>query len=132
GKIYVLDMGDPVKISDLARQVIRLAGFEPDREIKIEYTGLRPGEKLYEELFHETESMVSTNHTSLKLAAPRITDLELLSQSLNHLTKLIDERNRDEVIQQLRRLVPEYNGHQGEPESGQEADQKQEVNSASS
>ncbi len=129
GKIYVLDMGDPVKIVDLARQVIRLGGFEPDKDIKIEYTGLRPGEKLYEELFHATEPMVPTIHNSLKLAAPRITDLELLSQSLDHLVKLIDDRNREEVIQQLRRLVPEYNGHQGTAEQTQEVEQKQEINS---
>ncbi len=132
GKIYVLDMGAPVKIADLARQVIRLGGFEPDKDIKIEYTGLRPGEKLYEELFHETEPMVPTNHTSLKLAAPRITDLELLSKSLDRLSLSIEERNRDEVIQQLRRLVPEYNGHQGKSELIQEVDQQHELNSLSS
>ncbi len=112
GKIYVLDMGDPVKISDLARQVIRLAGFEPDREIKIEYTGLRPGEKLYEELFHENEPMVSTNHSSLKLAAPRIVNMELLIQNLDNMASLVQERNRDGVIKLLRLLVPEYNGQQ--------------------
>ncbi|WP_020590359.1 polysaccharide biosynthesis protein [Kiloniella laminariae] len=112
GKIYVLDMGEPVKIADLAKQVIRLGGFEPERDIKIEYTGLRPGEKLYEELFHESEPLLATNHNSLKLASPRTADLEFMIQNLDHLSQLIQQRNRPEVIAQLRRLVPEYNGQQ--------------------
>ncbi|MCZ4281113.1 nucleoside-diphosphate sugar epimerase/dehydratase [Kiloniella laminariae] len=112
GKIYVLDMGDPVKIVDLAKQVIRLGGFEPDQEVMIEYTGLRPGEKLYEELFHESEPLLPTNHNSLKLASPRTADLEFMIQSLDHLSQLIQKRDRPGVIAQLRRLVPEYNGQQ--------------------
>ncbi|WP_417452245.1 polysaccharide biosynthesis protein [Kiloniella sp.] len=110
GKIYVLDMGDPVKIADLAKQVIRLGGFEPEKDIKIQYTGLRPGEKLYEELFHETEPLLPTTHGSLKLATPRITDRDILNRDLDHLSTLIDQRDRERVIEQLCHLVPEYNG----------------------
>ncbi|WP_120498176.1 nucleoside-diphosphate sugar epimerase/dehydratase [Kiloniella sp. EL199] len=110
GKIYVLDMGEPVKITDLAKQVIRLGGFEPDKDIKIEFTGLRPGEKLYEELFHETEPLIPTTHNSLKLAKPRIVNQELLTHSLEKMTQLIHDKKRDEIIRLLSQLVPEYDG----------------------
>ena len=80
GKIFVLDMGDPVKILDLARQVIRLAGHKPDEDIGIEITGLRPGEKLAETLLHEAEELVPTETDSLMLAAPRTGDLTALSK----------------------------------------------------
>ena len=79
GKIFVLDMGQPVRILDLARQVIRLAGHIPDEEIKIEITGLRPGEKLTEKLLHAAEELVSTNIDGLMLAAPRTADLTILA-----------------------------------------------------
>jgi FlaA1/EpsC-like NDP-sugar epimerase len=68
GEIFVLDMGMPVKISFLAEQMIRLSGLVPDEDIKIKIVGLRPGEKLYEELFYEFENEVSTNHEKIRLA----------------------------------------------------------------
>ncbi|WP_246116771.1 polysaccharide biosynthesis protein [Denitrobaculum tricleocarpae] len=108
GKIYVLDMGKPIKIEDLARQMIRLGGLRPEKDIKIVYTGLRPGEKLYEELFHELEPLVETSHPSLHLASPRTTNLELLSRSLDDLNTSAAARDHATVAQQLQRLVPEY------------------------
>lgn len=108
GKIYVLDMGDPIKIDDLARQMIRLGGLRPEKDVKIVYTGLRPGEKLYEELFHEHEPLIETSHPSLHLASPRTTNLELLSRSLDDLAAAATARDRDIVSQHLQRLVPEY------------------------
>ena len=71
GKIYVLDMGEPVKIINLARQIILLAGLQPDIDIKIEITGPRPGEKLFEEILHASEELVPTTHPGILLAAPR-------------------------------------------------------------
>lgn len=108
GKIYVLDMGKPVKIVELAQQMIRLAGLRPEKDIAITYTGLRPGEKLHEELFHEREALVETSHPGLKLAAPRTVNLELLSRSIDELSELAITRQRDEMLALLSRLVPEY------------------------
>jgi O-antigen biosynthesis protein WbqV len=108
GKIYVLDMGEPVKIMDLARQIIRLAGLRPDKDIEIEITGLRPGEKLREELFHEAEPLVETTHPGLRLAAPRTANLELLGRGLDELAVLCAGARGEGVMRLLHHLVPEY------------------------
>ena len=108
GKIFVLEMGDPVKIADLARQMIRLAGLRPDEDIKIAFTGLRPGEKLYEELFHDDEALMPTPVAGLRLAAPRVTDLSELAAALDQLEALARQRAGSEALALLSRLVPEY------------------------
>jgi len=110
GSIYVLDMGDPVKITDLARQMIRLAGLRPDKEIEIRITGLRPGEKLHEELFHGSEVLMATEHPGLKLATPRTADAELLARSLDELTVLLQQGDRGKAVRLLQQLVPEFRG----------------------
>lgn len=68
GEIFVFDMGQPVKIADLARKMIKLSGLEPDDDIKIEYSGLRPGEKLYEELLNNAENTLQTYHEKILIA----------------------------------------------------------------
>jgi O-antigen biosynthesis protein WbqV len=108
GKIYVLDMGEPVKIVDLARQMIRLAGLRPDKDVEIVFTGARPGEKLVEELFHGGEPMAPTGHPGLLLATPRALNLELLSRGLAELAELALTRKREQTLALLSRLVPEY------------------------
>jgi len=108
GKIFVLDMGEPVKIVDLARQMIRLAGLVPDRDIAIEFTGLRPGEKLHEELFHDAEAAVPTANPALRLAAPRTADYAVLARSIDELEEQARAANEARVIDLLRLLVPEY------------------------
>jgi len=110
GSIYVLDMGEPVKIVDLARQMIRLSGLRPDREVEIRFTGLRPGEKLHEELFHGGEALMPTSHPGLRLAAPRTADAELLSRSFDELAALVDQGDSDKALRLLRQLVPEFRG----------------------
>ncbi|MGC2415713.1 MAG: nucleoside-diphosphate sugar epimerase/dehydratase, partial [Stellaceae bacterium] len=85
GKIFVLEMGEPVRIVDLARQMIRLAGLTPERDIKISYIGLRPGEKLHEALFHAAETPVPTRNPALRLAAPRTADYAVLARSIDEL-----------------------------------------------
>src|SRR5262249_53954500 len=108
GKIFVLDMGEPVKIVDLARQMIRLAGLRPDRDIHIEFTGLRSGEKLQEELFHDAESPMRTNNPSLRLAAPRTADFAVLARSIDELEERARAGNQARVLYLLHRLIPEY------------------------
>ncbi len=107
GEIYVLDMGEPVKITYLAEQLIRLAGHEPGRDIQIVYTGLRPGEKLYEELFHELEPYDKTTHEKIFLAHPRQADWDELRAELRN-TELAVRRYDTKSLQRiLLRLVPE-------------------------
>lgn len=108
GKIFVLDMGEPVKIVDLARQMIRLAGKRPDRDIAIVFTGLRPGEKLHEALFHPAEAPISTANPALRLAAPRTADYAVLARSIEELEEQARAGNRARVIDLLHRFVPEY------------------------
>jgi FlaA1/EpsC-like NDP-sugar epimerase len=108
GKIYVLDMGEPVKIVDLAGQMIRLAGLRPDRDIRIEFVGLRPGEKLREELFHAAEAVTPTGNPAIRLAAPRTADYPMLARSIDELEEHARARREERVLQLLERLVPEY------------------------
>jgi len=108
GKIFVLDMGEPVKIVDLARQMIRLAGLRPDKDIAIEFTGLRPGEKLHEELFHAAEAAVPTRNPALRLAAPRTADYAVIARSIDELEDQARIGNETRVLDLLHRLVPEY------------------------
>jgi O-antigen biosynthesis protein WbqV len=108
GKIYVLDMGTPIRIIDLARQMIRLAGLRPNKDVEIVITNPRPGEKLHEELFHESEPLVPTGHPGLQLASPRTTNLELLRRSLDELGAQAKQDRKTDVLTLLHRLVPEY------------------------
>ncbi|MFQ5775092.1 MAG: UDP-N-acetylglucosamine 4,6-dehydratase family protein, partial [Kiloniellaceae bacterium] len=108
GKIYVLEMGEPVKIMDLARHMIRLSGLRPDKDVKIVVTGPRPGEKLHEELFHEAEPLLPARHPGLRLASPRTVNQELLGRSLDELAALAAKGRSAEALAMIRRLVPEY------------------------
>lgn len=109
GEIFVLDMGDPIPIRYLAEQMIRLSGREPGREIAIEYTGLRPGEKLYEELFYASEDLVPTRHPKIRVA--RGDHGELLARLRQHLPELLaaaEGGENDATLGILRALLPEW------------------------
>jgi FlaA1/EpsC-like NDP-sugar epimerase len=108
GKICVLDMGEPVRIVDLAEQMIRLAGLRPGRDIEIQFVGLRPGEKLHEELFHPDEPLVPTASPAIRLAAPRTADYGLLARSIDELEEAARGRREERMLQLLERMVPEY------------------------
>ena len=107
GEIFVLDMGDPIKIRFLAEQMVRLAGKKLGEDIEIVYTGLRPGEKLSEELFHAGEVLGLTAHEKITQASARTFDVDTLSTVLTQIQKAIFECNHDSIIQSLRLLVPE-------------------------
>lgn len=107
GEIFVLDMGEPVKIYDLARNLIKLSGFEPDVDIKIEFTGLRPGEKLYEELLLAEEGVQATKHNKIFVAQPLHSDMAILMREIECLKDIIIN-NSDEVMDYMKVIVPNY------------------------
>ncbi len=107
GEIYVLDMGEPVKITYLAEQLIRLSGKEPGKDIQIVYTGLRPGEKLFEELFHELEPYETTQHEKIFLAHPRQGNWDNLSVELRSAEAAVKRYDTRKLKDILLRLVPE-------------------------
>jgi FlaA1/EpsC-like NDP-sugar epimerase len=110
GEIFVLDMGEPVLIRDLAEQMIRLSGLIPGKDIDIVYTGLRPGEKLFEEIFHERENLRGTKHQKLFLAGSRQVEWQGLEDELAELKNVAKNRDIGKLIGLLRRIVPEYEG----------------------
>lgn len=107
GEIFVLDMGEPVKIYDLARNLIKLSGFEPDIDIKIEFTGLRPGEKLYEELLLAEEGVQATKNDKIYVAQPLHSDMAILMREIECLKEVMI-KNTDEVIDYMKVIVPNY------------------------
>lgn len=107
GEIFVLDMGEPVKIDDLARNMIRLSGFEPDVDIKIEYTGLRPGEKLYEELLMSGEGLKKTKNDLIYIGSEVDFDKAEFEESLMEL-KAINETSERELRDKIAQIVPTY------------------------
>ena len=108
GKIFVLDMGEPILIIDLARQIIRLAGLTPGQDIDIEITGLRPGEKLIEEVFHGAEPLIETECYGILLAAPRGSDFKTITTAIKKLAQAANETDIKKVDILIRKLVPEY------------------------
>jgi FlaA1/EpsC-like NDP-sugar epimerase len=110
GEIFVLDMGEPVKISYLAEQLIRLSGKTPGEDVEIVYTGLRPGEKLYEELFHDAEKLAETSHPKILLAQCRMMDKDALEKSFDAMQQACDEGNDAALRNLLAELVPEHTG----------------------
>jgi FlaA1/EpsC-like NDP-sugar epimerase len=107
GEVFVLDMGEPIKIVDLACHLIELTGLVPHKDIKIEYTGLRPGEKLFEELLTAEEGSSATKHEKIFITNLKKVDEEKLLESLNILKNLEDP---DKIVNILAKLVPAYQG----------------------
>ncbi|NMA03467.1 MAG: polysaccharide biosynthesis protein, partial [Clostridiales bacterium] len=108
GEIFVLDMGEPVKIKDLAKDLIKLSGFEPDVDIKIEYTGLRPGEKLYEELLMAEEGLRETKHEKIFIGKPVFNDLDQLIKEIEMLKAVLMTEDRELIELIVKKLVPGY------------------------
>lgn len=108
GEIFVLDMGKPVKIVDVAYQLVELSGLKPGEDIEIVFTGLRPGEKLYEELNHNTENMVPTNHPKIMRFVGEPPSLEHLRHGLLNIYETAATMDANQVKLELQKLVPEY------------------------
>lgn len=107
GEIFVLDMGKPVKIVDLARDLITLSGYKPDVEIKIEYTGLRPGEKLYEELLMDEVALTSTEHDKIFVEKPNNIHLEFVEKSIEQFKK-VASMDKEDIFKLVEEKVPTY------------------------
>jgi FlaA1/EpsC-like NDP-sugar epimerase len=108
GGIFVLDMGKPVKIVDLAKQMIRLAGLTPERDVEIRFTGLRPGEKLHEELFHGKEPPVPTGFPGLLMASPRTADPAIVGRAIDEIAAACRGGQSRLALTLLGRLAPEF------------------------
>lgn len=109
GEIFVLDMGEPVRIMDLARDLIQLSGFEPEKDIPIIITGLRPGEKLYEEILLDKENMIKTRHEKIYIEEPMEFEYDKLKESMELLNKALTSNSRKEIREILKIIVPSYN-----------------------
>ena len=107
-RICVFDMGESVKIDTLARRMIRLAGFEPDKDIKIEYTGLRPGEKLYEEVLSTKENTLPTSHDRIRIASVRDYDYDKISAEFDEIAELSRNVEIEKTVQLMKAIVPEF------------------------
>ncbi|MFZ4455617.1 MAG: polysaccharide biosynthesis protein [Bacteroidales bacterium] len=107
-EIYVFDMGDPVKIDDMARRMVQLAGFNPDKDFEIVYSGLRPGEKLYEELLSDSELTKPTKHEKIMVAAVREYDFRLVNHKIVSMIESARNINVSDTVHQMKDLVPEF------------------------
>ena len=107
-QIFVFDMGESVKIDDLARRMIRLAGFTPDKDIMIEYSGLRPGEKLYEEVLSNRENTIPTDHSRIRIAKVREYDYTDALAGVNELERLSREVEINDMVRLMKDIVPEF------------------------
>lgn len=114
GEVFVLDMGEPVKIVDLARNLILLSGLRPGSDIEIQFTGLRPGEKLFEELKLRDEHLLPTPHQKIKsFVSNSGPDLKQVKGLLNELRQIVDERHVARLVLLLKELIPDYNPGSG-------------------
>lgn len=108
GEIFIFDMGQPVKILDLARNMIRLAGYAPEKDIPIVFTGLRPGEKLYEELLNQKETTLPTDNKKIMIARVREFDFDVVSKQIDTLIETSYSNKPFTIVKQMKQLVPEY------------------------
>ncbi len=107
-EIFIFDMGDPIKILDLAKKMIRLSGYTPGKDIQIKFTGLRPGEKLYEELLNKKEQVVPTHHKKILIAKVMEYDFYEINRSIDDLIQKAQMNRDEEVVRKMKRMLPEF------------------------
>ncbi len=115
GEVFVLDMGTPIKITKMARDLIRLSGFKPDEDIEIKFIGLRPGEKLHEELITEGEGMVQTNYEKIFVLKGNGNNSMVLNGKIDELVHLAHEQDALAIKKKLKEIVPDYQPFDGKP-----------------
>lgn len=108
GEIFIFDMGKSVKIIDLAKKMIKLSGLNIGKDIQVKYTGLRPGEKLYEELLNDLENTIPTHHSKIMIAKVRNYDFEQVQKKFEELIKLQKDHNNFEIVRKMKEIVPEF------------------------
>jgi len=116
GEIFVFDMGTSVKIADLAKKMIRLSGFELGKDIHINFTGLRPGEKLYEELLNDKENTMPTHHPQIMIGKVQKYDFQIISKNISNLINLIVENDNFRIVRMMKEIVPEFKSQNSEYE----------------
>jgi len=110
GEIYLFDMGESVKIVDLAKKMIKLSGLELGKDIQIRYTGLRPGEKLIEELLNNSENILPTHHPQIMIGKIVGADLENINAKILEIEEMLQNDNfsKEEIVMKIKNIVPEY------------------------
>ena len=108
GEIFVFDMGEPVKIMDLAIKMIKLAGYTPNKNIKVKITGLRPGEKLYEELLNDECKTLPTHHKKIMIGIDKVQDYVIINSKIEKIIKSAEKLKNDKVVAKLKDLIPEF------------------------
>ena len=108
GEVFVLDMGSPIKIVDLAKEMIRLSGYEPDRDIPIVFTGERPGEKFFEDMLTAEEGTQATKNQKIFMAKLSPVAENAVREGLDLLQKAVPAGNREEIVRALQSLIPNY------------------------
>ncbi len=108
GEIFIFDMGKSVKIVDLAKKMIKLSHLTLGKDIQLVYTGLRPGEKLYEELLNSHENTIPTHHPQIMIAKVKEYDWETISKDVSSLIELFKYQNNEEIVSKMKLMVPEF------------------------
>ena len=108
GEIFLFDMGQSVKIVDLAKKMIKLSGLTLGKDIQIEFSGLRPGEKIYEELLQDTENTVATHHPKITIAKIKPFDYSLINEEIDELLELVSEDSNESIVKKMKQIVPEF------------------------
>lgn len=108
GEIFIFDMGHSVKIDDLAKKMVQLSGLTLGKDIQIEYTGLRPGEKLYEELLNDQENTMPTHHPKIMIAKVKEYDFNVIEKEITELISLFDSQNNELLVRKMKQIVPEF------------------------